>query len=209
LNQRFKVNFSFENESPLIDATLLVILTKILSKEGSMEVVPICSTHRNSMTVHELLECYNVVKEEHDEEDPSNVKVPEIEGEGVVEGPEIEYVSYTQPINTLKVNIGTIENPNFVQIGDYWNDETMENISDLLRKYQDLFPTTFSEIKGIVGEIGKMKIPLKPCAKLVRQRSYRLNLKYKEKVKSEIDGMLDTEIIEPVVELEWISPMVA
>jgi hypothetical protein len=60
-----------------------------------------------------------------------------------------------------------------------------------------------------VGEIGKMKIPLKPCAKLVRHRSYRLNLKYKEKVKSEIDGMLDTEIIESVVELEWISPMVA
>jgi hypothetical protein len=109
-----------------------------------MEVVSICNTHKNSMTVHELLECYNVVKEEHDEEDPSNVKVPEIEGEGVVEGPEIEYVSYTQPINTLKVNIGMIENPNFAQIGDYWNDETMENISNLLRKYQDLFPTTFS-----------------------------------------------------------------
>jgi hypothetical protein len=54
-------------------------------------------------------------------------------------------------------------------------------------EYQDLFPTMFSEMKGIVGELGEMKIPLKPDAKPVRQRPYRLNLKYKEKVKEEID----------------------
>jgi hypothetical protein len=33
------------------------------------------------MIVHELLECYNVAKEEQDEEDPRNVQVPETEGE--------------------------------------------------------------------------------------------------------------------------------
>jgi len=35
-----------------------------------------------------------------------------------------------------------------------------------------------------------------------------MNLKYKEKVKAEIDQMLEVIIIEPVEELEWISPMV-
>jgi hypothetical protein len=35
-----------------------------------------------------------------------------------------------------------------------------------------------------------------------------LNPKYKDKVKVEIDGMLDARIIEPVEESEWISPMV-
>jgi hypothetical protein len=100
------------------------------------------------------------------------------------------------------------ENPKFVQIGDYWNDETVEKIADLLCEYQDLFPTTFSEMKGIVGELGEMKIPLKLDAKPVRQRPYRLNMKYKEKVKEEIDRMLEARIIEPVVESKWISPMV-
>jgi hypothetical protein len=100
------------------------------------------------------------------------------------------------------------ENPKFVQIGDYWSDETVEKIADLLREYQDLFPTTFSEMKGIVGDLGEMKIPLKPGAKPVRQRPYRLNPKYKEKVKVEIDRMLDAGIIEPMEESEWISPMV-
>jgi hypothetical protein len=106
------------------------------------------------------------------------------------------------------VNIGMEEKPKFANIGDYWNDETMENIANLLHEYQDIFPTTFSEMKGITGELGEMKIPLKPYAKLVRQRPYRLNPKYKEKVKAELDRMIEDGIIEPIAEYEWIIPMV-
>jgi hypothetical protein len=82
-------------------------------------VVPICDVHRDSLIFHELLECYNVYKEEHDEEDIRNVQVPKTEGEKIVQGPNIESIAYTQPIKTRKVNIGTIENPKFAQIGDY------------------------------------------------------------------------------------------
>jgi hypothetical protein len=45
-----------------------------------MEVVPICNAHRAAMTVHDLLECYNIVEEEHNEKDPRNVQVSETEG---------------------------------------------------------------------------------------------------------------------------------
>jgi hypothetical protein len=34
-------------------------------------------------------------------------------------------------------------------IGDYWDEQTLERITELLRKYSDLFPTTFTEMKGI------------------------------------------------------------
>ena len=44
--------------------------------------------------------------------------------------------------------------------------------------------------------------------KLVRKRLYCLNLRYKERVKVELDMMLDTWIIETVEELKWTSPMV-
>jgi hypothetical protein len=77
------------------------------------------------------------------------------------------------------VNIGTEDKPKFANIGDYWSEETIEKIVDLLCEYQDLFPTTFSEMKGIAGELGEMKIPLKPDAKPMRQRPYRMNPKYK------------------------------
>jgi hypothetical protein len=63
-------------------------------------------------------------------------------------------------------------------------------------------------MKGIKGPMGEMKIPLKPDAGPIKQRPYILNPKYKEKVKIELDIMLEARIIEPVEELEWIIPMV-
>jgi hypothetical protein len=63
-----------------------------------------------------------------------------------------------------------------------------------------LFPTKFIDIKGIKGPMGDMRIHLKLDARLVKQRPYRLNPKYKEKVKIELDKMLEVGIIEPVEE---------
>ena len=83
-----------------------------------------------------------------------------------------------------KVIIGSPKNPKLANIGDYWDEETVARITDLLHEYQDLFPTNFSEMKGIVGDPGEMKINLKPDAKPVKQRPYRLNPRYKENVKA-------------------------
>jgi hypothetical protein len=46
-------------------------------------------------------------------------------------------------------------------------------------------------MKGIKGPMGDMRIPMKPDAILVKQRPYILNPKYKEKVKIEINRMLE------------------
>jgi len=113
-----------------------------------------------------------------------------------------------QPLKVKKANIGTEANPKFANIGDYWDEETVSMITDLLHEYQDLFPTKFSKMKCIIGELGVMRIPLKPDAKPSKQRPYRMNPRYKEKVREEIDRMLEAGIIEPVEESEWISPMV-
>ncbi len=63
-------------------------------------------------------------------------------------------------------------------------------------------------MKGILGDLGVMRIPLKEDAKPVKHHPYRLNPHYKEKVKDEIDKMLAAGIIEPMEESEWVSPMV-
>ena len=62
-------------------------------------------------------------------------------------------------------------------------------------------------MKGIVRDLGEMKIPLNSDAKPIKHRPYRLNPQYKEKVKVELDRMLDAGIIEPVEESEWIIPI--
>jgi len=55
--------------------------------------------------------------------------------------------------------------PKFAKIKDYWDDATMDKVVELLRKYQDIFPSKFLYLKGIIGDLGVMKITLKPDAK--------------------------------------------
>lgn len=65
----------------------------------------------------------------------------------------------------MKVNIDTTKIPKFATIGDYWDKEIVRKVTDLLHEYRDLFLTKFTKKKGITGELGEMKITLKPDTK--------------------------------------------
>jgi hypothetical protein len=45
---------------------------------------------------------------------------------------------------------------------------TIDKITKLLHEYQDLFPTKFTDMKGIKGPMGEMRIPLKLDARPVK-----------------------------------------
>ena len=62
-------------------------------------------------------------------------------------------------------------------------------------------------MKGIVGDLGEMNIPLKPDANPIKKRSCRLNPRYKEKVKEKLDRMLDARISELMEESKWTIQM--
>jgi hypothetical protein len=156
--------------------------------------------------LQKLQGCYNINANEDD--DPRNVNIAKTEGQRDIEGPRVKLNFIGKPIKINKVNIGTKKAPKLANVGDYWDDATIDNIIELMREYHDLFPTKFTDMKGIKGPMGEMKIPLKLDARPVKQRPYRLNPKYKEKVNIELDRMLEAGIIEPVEELEWIIPMV-
>ena len=51
--------------------------------------------------------------------------------------------------------------------------------------------------------MGEMKIDIKPNARPVKKRPYKLAHKYKEVVKREIENMLVAGIIYPIDQLEW------
>ena len=101
--------------------------------------------------------CYNLSGEPEDDDELQNVNIPESEGSHDVAAPDILTDSMSQPLKIRKVNIGSEENPKFAYIGDYWDEETMAKITDLLHEFQDLFPTRFSEMKGILGTMGRRK----------------------------------------------------
>jgi hypothetical protein len=95
-----------------------------------------------------------VQKEALDEDDPHNIQIEEAKGEIYVEGPPIESKVIAAPIKVKKVNIGIVWNSKMACIGDYWDEQTVEIIIELLREYSDLFPTKFTEVKGIAEELG-------------------------------------------------------
>jgi hypothetical protein len=71
---------------------------------------------------------------------------------------ELSCHSLDRPINIKKVNIGTDETPKLFNVGDYWDVVTIDKITELLHEYQDLFPTKFTDMKGIKGLMGEMII---------------------------------------------------
>lgn len=156
-----------------------------------------------------MVQCCKV-EEVLDEEDPRDLHFEEKEGYCALQGATAgsSAPEYNKPLKSKKYNFGIDEKPKMAIIRDYWDEQIVNQVVDLLKEYQDIFPTSFSELKGIVGELGEMQIQLKPYAKPVKKRSYRLNPKYKENVKQELEKILSTGIIITVEELEWISPMI-
>lgn len=51
-----------------------------------------------------------------------------------------------------KVNIGSEAKLKYQTIGYHWDEDTVNKITDLLHEYQELFPTQFLDMKGIVGD---------------------------------------------------------
>jgi hypothetical protein len=53
--------------------------------------------------------------------------------------------------------------------GDYWSDKQTMEIVDLLKQYQDLFTCEYTYLKGLVQEMGEMKIELIPGTKPIKK----------------------------------------
>ena len=52
-----------------------------------------------------------------------------------MEGVGISSDQFLSPLNIKKLNIVSPENPKFANLRDYWEDETMRKITDLLHEF--------------------------------------------------------------------------
>jgi len=77
------------------------------------------------------------------DEDPWNITIPELEGERVIPGNLLHTVDVNKPLKLKEVNVGTKEQPKMTNIGDYWDDDMVGKIAELLTKYQYLIPQKF------------------------------------------------------------------
>jgi hypothetical protein len=164
MTQNFIATFSFGSQYPSLDQDLQFVRHKFFEEAPSLLV----EQEEDEWIGHlqKLQGCYYINADEDD--DPRNVNITKTKGQRHVEGPGVELPFIGQPIKIKKVNIGTEQAPNLSNVGDYWDNSTIAKITELLHEYQDLFPTKFTDMKGIKGPMGEMKIPLKLDARPVK-----------------------------------------
>jgi hypothetical protein len=221
LAAQFCKDFSFTSKYPELELVLQKIKELLFTTNSNKRSnFVVCPKHTQELQTklhlpltEKPIECYQISKDSEslDElEELRNLAIKETEGNREIQNtiPSQTDSSYNHPLKLCKLNIGTEEQPKIAMVGDYWDEKTSQEIQSLLREYEDLFPKTFSELKGIKGVMGEMKIELKPGSKPVRHRPYHLNPRVKEKVKKEIDKMLEAGLIFAVEEAEWVSPIV-
>ena len=88
------------------------------------------------------------------------------------------------------------------------DDTNRQAYVSLLSEFFDVFAWSPSDLTGISPKLGEHRIDLVEGAIPVRQRQYRLNPRYSLMVKEDIDRLLEAGFIYPVVNSEWVSPIV-
>ena len=124
------------DEQPTVDIALKTIKEKIFT-EISLEIVYsqpcVAHSHQCYETVQHWMTCYNLSGDPDD--DPTNINIPESKGSREVEGSNISSEQFTNPLKIKKVDIGLEDNPKFSNIGDYWDEETVVKITNLLHEF--------------------------------------------------------------------------
>ena len=72
---------------------------------------------------------------EPDDDDPLDKNIPNLKGMHTVEGFGISSDQFLSPLKIKKFNFGSPENPKFTNIGDYWDEETIGKVIDLLHAF--------------------------------------------------------------------------
>ena len=84
-----------------------------------------------------------------------------------------------------------------------------ERLLETHREYKDIFAWSYKDLKGVDLSICQHTIPMKEDAKPRKQRPYPYNENFGQKIKEEIDKLLDAEFIYEIEHTaSWVSPIV-
>ncbi|CAM6094007.1 unnamed protein product [Calypogeia fissa] len=83
-----------------------------------------------------------------------------------------------------------------------------KSIQELLTEYSDIFAWSHEDLTRVNPLLGEHIIHLMLGARSIRQRQHRMNPVYSLMVKEELDRLLSAGIIYPMLNSEWVSPIV-
>ncbi|GKD08876.1 hypothetical protein Tco_1188561 [Tanacetum coccineum] len=102
-----------------------------------------------------------------------------------------------------------LEEPSFLPIiiSSQLSKEKKNKLVSVLKSHKEAFAWKITDIPGICPSFCKYKIQLLDDKKPVVQKQRRLNPNMQKVVKKEIVKLLDTDIIYPIADSPWVSPI--
>ena len=120
----------------------------------------------------------------------------------------IEEEGYEGPAETIPLNLALEGEPDkIVYVGAQLDIDQVEKLRRLLMKYRDVLAWNYTDLKGIPPHITQHTIPLIEGARPKACRPYPMNPKYAEKVKEELNKLLEAGFIYEIEHSEWVSPI--
>ena len=100
------------------------------------------------------------------------------------------------------------EEPKLVWIDTDLAHEEKELLIHTLKEYCDVFAWSYKDLKGVDPGICQHTIPMREDAKPSKQRPHTYNDNFANKIKEEINKLLEGEFIYEIEHTKWVSPIV-
>lgn len=107
-----------------------------------------------------------------------------------------------------KINIGTKEDPKFVNLGKCCYEAERKRFIDFLIEFRGVSAWSYDDLKNFRDGKFQHQIPLKPSVNPFRQKLRNFNPKVVEAIFHEVDKMLKARIIYPLHHSTWIANIV-
>ena len=123
--------------------------------------------------------------------------------------PDTPGISYDGPEDAKQINLANKgEEPRHVWIATDLSLDKETLLIQTLKEHRDVFAWSYKDLKGVDADICQHTIPMREDAKPCKQRPYTYNENFANKIKEEINKLLEAEFIYEIEHTEWVSPIV-
>src|SRR4051812_40550767 len=107
-----------------------------------------------------------------------------------------------------KINLGSEEDKKEVTIGSLLDADIKSKLTDLLKKYVDVFAWSYQDMPGLDTNIVQHYLPLKPEYPLVKLKLRRTHPDMANKIKVEVQKQLDAGFLVTSEYPQWLGNIV-
>ena len=109
---------------------------------------------------------------------------------------------------TIKINLGTLENPKEVKIGSTLSSEEQKELTKLLKEFPKVFTWSYKDMPKIDPDIVQHRISTLLEVKSVKQKLRRMKPEWMVKIKEEVIKQLKAGFIKVVSQTDWVANVV-